>query len=166
MINSGETTTINEGVSLPCVAAAKVPRLGWWHAGVVVAFAVVFSFLAVNWVINWETTRGRVAPTERLVWNACSIHTGPLAGVFYWDYGRDQPQLFASMYELFTSRYLRNQLLLTAIVTPCFLLLVLPSTGIYIPPLRLRWPILIGCAFVLGFELWYISGLISIAVLS
>ena len=126
----------------------------------------LFSYCAVHWVIDWETTRGRVAPTSRLVWNAFSMHTGPFAGVYYWDNGQNQPQLLTRTSALVTSKFRRAHLKVVLIVTPLFLVLVMPATGLFLPPVRKRWRILAGLSFVLGTGLWYFSAMISIAMLS
>lgn len=144
----------------------RKPRLGRWHAGLWLVLVGLFSYWAVQWVIDWETTRGRTAPTERLVWNALTIHTGPLAGVFYWDYGYSQPSFYLRTKEMISGRFRTGHLPLSAIVLPAFLVLTLPSTGCCMKPVRLGWRILIGVAFVVGTALWYFSAMISIAMLS
>ena len=144
----------------------KVPRLTRWHAGFIAVVMAVMSFWAVYWVVDWETTRGRVAPTNRLVWNGITIHTGPLAGVYYWDHGYNQPGLIDRTFKLFTSTHRRAHLVVVAIVLPTCLVLALPSTGFFRRPLRLHWRLMIHCAFLAGTCLWYFSAMISIAMLS
>lgn len=142
------------------------PRLKRWHGILWLIMICLFSYLAVQWVIDWETTRGRVAPSNRLVWNAFSIHTGPLAGVYYWDYGHQRPQIIPRTTRLLTSQHAQHHFVWCAIVFPVFVLLTFPSTGLFIGRVRLGWRILIGVAFVLGTGLWYFSAMVSIAMLS
>lgn len=140
--------------------------MGWWHLGLLSLLIVLFSSGSVKWVSDWETTRGRVAPLNRLVWNAATIHTGPFAGVYYWDYGYNRPILFLRTKSLFTSRFKERHLALVIIALPLASLLLWPATGLGLPPLRKRWHVLIGVAFVLGIGVWYFSAMVSIAMLS
>ena len=128
----------------------RVPRLGRWHAGVWAVLICLFSTRAVKWVIDWENTRWRIAPTNRLVWNSLSIHTGPLAGVYYWDYGHGRPILFQRTQRPFTNKFSRRHLALVSLAMPLCMLMIRPSSGWRGGALTCGWRIAAGVAFVLG----------------
>ncbi|NNE92301.1 MAG: hypothetical protein HKN23_11690 [Verrucomicrobiales bacterium] len=143
----------------------RVPRLGRWHLIPVALAVVTFTIISIRGQESWADSRGRNLPADQAAWNAVTIHTGPFAGVLYWDYGYHSigEVIHHAARTRIATEYHRGLIL---IATPVFLIGIFLNAGIFRWRVRNWVRVVFGLIFWLNLVGWYFAAVVSLAMLA
>ncbi len=140
------------------------PRLQRWHLILWIVLIGFFTFISVRGERDEAFRKGRDIPIARYVWNAAAIHTGPSAGVLYWDWGYHSVSGVINQGARARIGGGANQAFVL-IVTVVFITVLSLNGGIIPQPVSKWVHVVYGVMFVLVTALWYYSAALSLAAL-